>query len=46
MVSLCCCVDFPLVPGNRGHSLVAVYGLLIAVTAPIGSMGPRVHGLQ
>ena len=45
MVSLCCCVDFPLVPGTRGYSLV-VYGLLIAVTAPIGSTGPRVHRLQ
>ena len=33
MVSLCCCVDFSLVTGNRGYSLVAVYGLLVAVTS-------------
>ena len=33
MLGLCCCAGFALAVGSRGHSVVAVCGLLVAVAS-------------
>ena len=39
VLCLCCCVDFSLIATSRAYSVVAVHGLLIAVTSLVVQHG-------
>ena len=46
VLSLHCCTGFPLVDGNGGYALVAVYSFLIVVASLLQSMEPRTCELK
>ena len=46
LLGLHCCLGFSLVVESRGYSLVAVHGLLIAVTSVVLERGSRALRLR